>query len=101
MLNKNTYLILQDNYLIVVMNKLTIHTILLKKFINSCNVWSKIRNTIFENNNNRLKPIGLPFIPKKLSKNEYYTALAGFAMVSDVKHLPKKYQFTEDFVVGI
>ena len=39
---------------------------------------------------NRLKPIGLPFIPKKLSKNEYYTALKGFAMVSDGETLTKE-----------
>ena len=57
----------------------------------------KLETQFFENNNNRLKPIGLPFIPKKLSKNEYYTALKGFAMVSDGETLTKEVSIHEDF----
>ena len=60
-------------------------------------MYGQIRNTIFENNNRLKAAIGLPFIPKKLSKNEYYTALKGFAMVSDAETLTKEVSIHEDF----
>ena len=38
----------------------------------------KIRNTIFEKSKKKYKPIGLPFAPKGVEKNLYYSALKGF-----------------------
>ena len=95
---QNTYLILQDNYPYRSYEQIdNLIQFYLKSSSTVVMYGQKIRNTIFENNNNRLKPIGLPFIPKKLSKNEYYTALKGFAMVSDGETLTKEVSIHEDF----
>ena len=56
----------------------------------------KIRNTIFEKKHDKLKPIGLPFIPKILSKQDYFSALKGFSMIADAKTLTKEISIHED-----
>ena len=95
---QNTYLILQDNYPYRSYEQIdNLIQFYLKSSSTVVMYGQKIRNTIFENNNNRLKPIGLPFIPKKLSENQYYTALKGFAMVSDGETLTKEVSIHEDF----
>tara|TARA_B100000242_G_scaffold293578_1_gene272158 strand:- start:1719 stop:3119 length:1401 start_codon:yes stop_codon:yes gene_type:complete len=59
----------------------------------------KIRNTIFEKKHDKLKPIGLPFIPKILSKQDYFSALKGFSMIADAKTLTKEISIHEDFEI--
>ena len=57
----------------------------------------KIRNTIFEKNKKKYKPIGLPFAPKGVEKNHHYSALKGFGMVTDGDMLTNEISIHEDF----
>ena len=57
----------------------------------------KIRNTIFEKSKKKYKPIGLPFAPKGVEKNLYYSALKGFGMVTDGDMLTNEISIHEDF----
>ena len=95
---QKSYLILQENYPYRSHEQIdNLIEFYLKSSSRVVMYGQKIRNTIFENKNNKLKPVGLPFVPKNLAKNIYISALKGFAMVAASEFITKEVSIHEDF----
>lgn len=95
-----SYIVLQENYPYREVNQIDeLIDFYLKSSSKVVMYGQKIKNTIFEQSNHKLKPVGLPFIPKNLSKNIYISALKGFCMISDKLTLSKEISIHEDFEV--